>query len=618
MDAFGYAPDHKYNRPAADEPHGDGQFSMKLFDRWAPRLIPALIVVVPLIFTSAVYDVYDLPKLTLVYIGNLLLFVLWLWQGMAKGSITIRRTPLDIPLILFLAISGISCIYSLDPTLSWYGAYRIYSFGWWPLFSMAVLYFLTVQVVDASIAKTIRRAALFSASCVGLYGILQYSGFEIFTDIPAIQGGRVWSSLGNPVYMGALCMMAIPLLFEGRMARKIVPLVLVWGGLLLSLSRSAWVGTVSSCLVLAYVYRKQMKNWVRPAAGTLLAIGLLVTLMPGIRERMAYLVSSKEASNASRIEGWKAGLRVWKQYPLLGSGPDTFFQAFRPQRSLRYLQVTGTEITQADAHNDVIQMASTEGTLGLLAYLWVVFVFIRSLVQQRPGEPLLWGFSLLALFVQNQFNFSSVATSTWAAIFGGLFFGLQNSAIRNVPLVRARALRGILFFLFVGGLWGIGRSVLADWHYKQALEWLQGDRFVPALEHDREAVRLNGRIEIYGSSLSNAARSAGRLDESWQVAEDQTRRHPANPDVWNNLGVSAMWMVQMAGQNKWQEAKAAFEKAVTLDPVFVDAWANLAKWNHLQGNFDEEKRLWKKVIELDPQNAMALQVLGVGNGNKKI
>ncbi len=527
----------------------------------------------------------------------------------------IRRTVLDVPLLVFLVVGWISSIYSLDPTLSFYGAYRIYTFGWWPLCSLVMLYFLTVQVADPALTTSVRRAAIFSAACVGLYGILQYGGMEIFSDIPAVQGGRVWSSLGNPLYMGALCMMAIPLLFEGRFIGNIVPLALVMAGVLLSLSRSAWVGTLVACLGLAYTHRRDIRRWGRPAAGILLVVGIIAMVTPGIRERAAVLVSSKESSNASRLEGWKAGLRVWRQYPVLGSGPDTFFQAFRPQRTLAYLRATGTGITQADAHNDVIQAASTSGVFGLAAYVWVVFIFLRKEFQMKTGAACFWGASLLALFVQNQFNFSSVATSAWAAIFGGLFFGLEKSPTCTARLSLAPALRAVPAILFVGGLWGMGRPLRADWHYKQALEWLQGGRFIPALEHDREAVRLNGRIEIYGSALANAARSAGRLDESWQTAEEQTHRHPANPDVWNNLGVGAMWMVQMAGQNKWQEAKVAFEKAVALDPVFVDAWANLAKWNHLQGHFDEEKRLWKNVLELDPQNEMAVQVLGQGDGN---
>ena len=58
-----------------------------------------------------------------------------------------------------------------------------------------------------------------------------------------------------------------------------------------------------------------------------------------------------------------------------------------------------------------------------------------------------------------------------------------------------------------------------------------------------------------------------------------------------------------------QEAQDSFRRAVELDPVFEDGWANLAKWEHLAGHRDEEKVLWSKVLEMDPSHEMARQVL---------
>jgi tetratricopeptide (TPR) repeat protein len=315
-------------------------------------------------------------------------------------------------------------------------------------------------------------------------------------------------------------------------------------------------------------------------------------------------------------------LRVWKQYLLLGSGPDTFFEAFRPYRRVEYLRATGAGVTQADAHNDVIQMAATQGVIGLAVYLWLFFIFLRMMMRADPKSRGSWGAALLALLVQNQFNFSSVTTSAWAAVFAGMFMSAYGRAgvsaseyyldfRRHADTPIRRYLLWPVLFLALAGIWGIFRPLLADWHYKQGLAWSQSSSYAVALEHDREAVRLNGRIEIYGSEWGNAARSAGRMDEAWQAALDETRKHPADPDAWNNLGVGAMWMVQIARQDKWQEAKAAFEKAISLDPVFVDAWANLAKWNHLRGDLNEEKQMWKKVLQLDPNHEMAKQVLGV-------
>ena len=42
---------------------------------------------------------------------------------------------------------------------------------------------------------------------------MQYTGYELFDRMPKVAGGRIWSSLGNPVYFGAVVMMGSALAF---------------------------------------------------------------------------------------------------------------------------------------------------------------------------------------------------------------------------------------------------------------------------------------------------------------------------------------------------------------------------------------------------------------------
>ena len=589
-----------------------------VYDRWAPRLIAGMVFFIPLFFTSALYDTFDLPKLSLLYVGDVVLLTLWLWQAINRGELSIRRTVLDPAIGFFLLFAILSSFFSVDPALSYFGSYRIYIFGWWPMMAFAALYFFTVQAADSpSFSRSFRRIILCSAVCVGIYGLLQYAGHEIFQDIPGVKGGRVWSSLGNPLYMGALCMMAIPFVLDSWSAVSLAALALCAAGLTLSLSRSAWLGTLAGGIFMAVHYWPHRDRWFRRSAGITLAVAVCAGALPSVRERAQVLLSTREASNASRLEGWKAGSRVWRQYPLLGSGPDTFFQSFRPYRSEAYIKTTGGGITQADAHNDFIQMASTQGLAGFLIYSWLVILFLwRSYRSDFKSKDIAcMGASLLSLFVQNQFNFSTVATSTWAAVMAGLYFASDPACVDQaswrLSCPRGASARAVVLLLLGVGLWGASLPARADWHYKQVQLWSDSGRTAIALDHAREAVRLNGHNEIYGTELCNLLRDTGHLDEAWEKARQESDRHPANPDVWNNRGVSAMWMVQTANRDLWEEARLAFEKAISLDPVFVDAWANLAKWNHLQGKLDEEKRIWKKVLELDPNQAMAKRVLGL-------
>ena len=166
------------------------------FDRWAPRLIPALVFVVPLFFLLDLYDTFDLPKLTLVYYVDLMLFALWVRQALARGVLIIRRSALDLPLLLFLIATGVSVILSIEPRLSLLGAFQIYVFGWFPMLAFAALYWFTAQAASESLQKRVQIAALGSAVGVSLYAVLQYFGYEVFERMPAPRAagsGQVWA-----------------------------------------------------------------------------------------------------------------------------------------------------------------------------------------------------------------------------------------------------------------------------------------------------------------------------------------------------------------------------------------------------------------------------------------
>ncbi|OGR90515.1 MAG: hypothetical protein A2992_07520 [Elusimicrobia bacterium RIFCSPLOWO2_01_FULL_59_12] len=591
-----------------------------MFDAWAPRLLSLLTFVVPLIFCLDMADAFDLPKMTLVYTVDLLLAACWIRQSMTQGRLRFRRSIMDLPLLAFLASAGASTIFSIDPKLSFLGAYKIYVFGWMPLLAFAALYWFTVQAASDKVLTGVLRAAFYSGVLVGVYAGLQYFGHEIFQRMPSAAAGRVWSSLGNPLYMGALCMMALPLMHG--LNGKVVPMAapLSGAGLVLSLSRSAWLGAAAAmgCLFFAKLQSPKQRKFILWVLAVIV-IGMM--WMPAARQRASQMFSLSEGSNAARVAGWKAGLQVWKANLWLGSGTDTFLQAFRPYRSLEFVRAAGTGITQADAHNDFVQIAATQGLIGLVALLWLLIRFFKP-VKDALSDPSRQGMAaaLIALGIQNQFNFSSVATSAWAAVFAGLVAAKSDKR----EWVRPASLELSWFALALCpmGMWVAFFPVRADLAYRASQLWSQVSQPLKALYALEWAVHFQGRVDVYKTDFANILRTLATqspvgptreryFDHAWKTADSAVRDHPANPDVWNNRGVAAMWMVQLAQRDLALVARESFERAIALDPVFVDAWANLAKWEHLAGHLEKEKELWRKVLEIDPTHPMALQVLGM-------
>src|ERR1700690_4252858 len=119
-------------RPKSDSQKGKSS-SPGLFDRWAPRLLLFFLGTIPLALCLDMQDTYDLPKLVLLYAVDLVMVALWIRQSMTQGFLRFRRTTLDIPLLLFLMVAGFSTAFSIEPSLSFWGAYKIYVFGWMPM-----------------------------------------------------------------------------------------------------------------------------------------------------------------------------------------------------------------------------------------------------------------------------------------------------------------------------------------------------------------------------------------------------------------------------------------------------------------------------------------------------
>src|SRR5439155_13606631 len=91
-------------------------------------------------------DSYVLPKLLIVRTLALLLTALWLTRGVLERQLLVRRTLLDIPLLVFVGSAGISTVFAVNRNLGLVGAYDRYE-GLLTIVSYAAVCWLTVQTL---------------------------------------------------------------------------------------------------------------------------------------------------------------------------------------------------------------------------------------------------------------------------------------------------------------------------------------------------------------------------------------------------------------------------------------------------------------------------------------
>ncbi len=104
-----------------------------------------LFFLVPLAFTNDTSELFEFNKLWVTFIITLVIAAAWTTKIVIKRQLRIQKTPLDIPIVLFLASEIISTFLSLDPHTSIWGYYSRFNGGLLSIISYIFLYYAFVS-----------------------------------------------------------------------------------------------------------------------------------------------------------------------------------------------------------------------------------------------------------------------------------------------------------------------------------------------------------------------------------------------------------------------------------------------------------------------------------------
>jgi hypothetical protein len=74
----------------------------------------ALGFLVPLVFTTSTYELFEFPKMILVYLLTILIVGGFLVKSVLVGKLNLKRTPLDLPILLYATCYTLSAVFSID------------------------------------------------------------------------------------------------------------------------------------------------------------------------------------------------------------------------------------------------------------------------------------------------------------------------------------------------------------------------------------------------------------------------------------------------------------------------------------------------------------------------
>ena len=145
-------------------------------------------------------------------------------------------------------------------------------------------------------------------------------------------------------------------------------------------------------------------------------------------------------TDSSKIRAivWTGALKVWQNYPLFGSGVETFAFSYYQFRPASHNLTSEWNFLYNKAHNEYLNYMATTGTFGILTYLSIIFLFIwivfskgfNKLRLKEIDEERLLTLGLVSSFVSilitNFFGFSVVMVNIYFFLIPGFTLILLN------------------------------------------------------------------------------------------------------------------------------------------------------------------------------------------------
>jgi putative inorganic carbon (HCO3(-)) transporter len=275
-----------------------------------------------------------------------------------------------VPLAMYGVVSTLSAIFAER---------RIHSFGeialWGKmlLFPAALILFRNVPRSRYTAMKMFFMFGIFTAA----YGLVQYVALYGHHDLEhRITGQSAHVMTLSGLLLPASLVFLVLWIHSMRSIVLIIGVLMTHLALLLTYTRSAWLGWIAAVAVLLILKWPKALAWVVPVA--ILAISLAP--LPFF-SRVISSFNTKQSSNLDRIRMAEAGVEIIKDYPLLGVGPANVKEVYP-----LYRKHDAPRFRIPHLHNNVIQLWAERGVIALVAYVFLQFLFLRECAHGWRGR----------------------------------------------------------------------------------------------------------------------------------------------------------------------------------------------------------------------------------------
>ncbi len=349
-------------------------------------------------------------------------FLSWLYQLAFEPKANLKlKFPLFFPFLCFLVANLLSLFNHPQPLSGLY-----YIVRWLVLLYAAYIFLPSNLVKKEKTLKIIIWGLALSSLLVTMSGWLSLWGQDLQNSFFRVNSitffgvypfGENHNLIAEFLGAGAFLWLALKEWVNSPRLKRIYTLIffLTLGAAILTFSRTAWI-TIALQLIV-YVFLRNYQ-FIKKQGGliiiTTIAIALLI--LP-IVWRMQILQADNTSSTENRVLLAEIAYQNWQVQPILGQGSGRFTALVAD--NIRFTAKYGNPI---DSHGFLQKIAAETGTVGLLAWLFLLavvfkyaFVGLKKYSQSAPWLLPLWIAAGGAIFFQ-LFNTSYYKGKVWLII----------------------------------------------------------------------------------------------------------------------------------------------------------------------------------------------------------
>lgn len=510
-------------------------------------LFKLLLFTLPLVFLKNTSELFEFNKIIVLYIFTILITATWAINCIRERKIIFRRTILDLPLVIFLSAMLVSTLFSIDPRTSWLGYYSRFNGGLASLICYALLYWAFVSSVEKKQLNPIFNYWIVGLLIASVLAILEHFDIGVTCGLMGLGWNtncwvqdvqnRVFSTFGQPNWLASTLVAVLPITWFRILNTKykihntfwILVSAVFFVTLLFTKSRSGLLGFGAASVVFwGFIIWKEKLKYL-PHFCILICVFLVIffvfqpktyDLSPNTSQGPALEAGGTE-SGEIRKNVWIGAIEIWKNYPLTGTGVETFAFAYPMHKPIKHNLVSEWDFIYNKAHNEYLNYLATTGGLGFLSYIVLIFfsihLFIFSIRNSKLFDITRDGYSYWLLvigvlsgyagiLVTNFFGFSVVPVSLLTFLFPAL---AVVSRTQNVARSKSKifdSTQWVLVCVVILTTYYLLHSTVRYWYsdvlYNKGRLLNRSDDSINAVDILNKAIKLNPNEPVILGELS--------------------------------------------------------------------------------------------------------------------